>query len=146
MISLDPATTLEIVASEVSANPGCACEIVKAAIQTAGDDSPLVTGIVESSITAAPEHMRLISQCAIAAAPESLAAIQELLAKLDPNGGDSPASAKNAKSGKNPSNFVVPVSISWHIKALANPLDLPPLHIIPPLPPILPPLVSNVNP
>ena len=65
--------------------------------------------------------------------------------EVDPKGGDSPASAKIADSAKNPSNFVAPASITWPVKGAGNPLDLPPLHVIPPLPPALPPLVSNVD-
>ncbi len=101
-IKLDPSTVLEIVESEISANPNCACEIVKIAITASGADVSLVGDITEVAITSAPQSMRMISQCAIAAKPEALTAVQAILAKLDPNSGDtdSSKSAKSAKSGK----------------------------------------------
>jgi hypothetical protein len=141
-IGLDSAIILEIVASEISANPSCACEIVKAAIRTTEEDVSLILAIVETAITNAPEQLRLISQCAIAASPESLTAVQALLAKLDPNAGESGDSAKSAKGAK---NTVDAIALASPEKAKSNPLDLPPLHIVSP-PPILPPLITNVNP
>jgi hypothetical protein len=55
---------------------------------------------VETAIQAAPDQMRLIAQCAIATAPQSLSRVQELLARLEPAAGEA-ASAKSAK-GKGP--------------------------------------------
>lgn len=80
---------LEIVSNQVSAAPGCACEIVKASIQASGtEDAPAsadtVAAIVEAAAVAAPEQLRLISQCAVAVAPDSLARVQAVLFKLDP--------------------------------------------------------------
>ena len=128
-----------VVAGEITANPSLACEIVRAAIQTTDADTPLVIQIVESAILAAPESMRLIAQCAIASAPEALPAVQGLLAKLDPHGGDAGSSSKSAKSviGNRVSNPPV--------IATPNPLDRPRVLPMPP-PPIIPPLVSGVDP
>ena len=91
---------LEIVSKEVSASPDCACEIVKASIEGSGANADVVASIVESAATASPENMRLIAQCAIATVPDSLAQVQAVLAKLDPNAGESGYSSKSSKSGK----------------------------------------------
>jgi hypothetical protein len=131
-VKLDPSAVLEIIESEISANPGCACEIVKTAIHASGADVSLVGYITETAITSAPESMRMISQCAIAAKPEALSAVQAILAKLDPNSGDgySAKSAKSAKSGKDAKAGVVPPP-----PIPPNPLD----RIIPYIPPYIPP-------
>lgn len=117
-IQLDPSSALETVASELSANPACACEIVKASIAATDADIAMVVSIVRTSINVAPEHIRIISQCAIAAMPESIGGVQALLAGIDPNSGDpavySSKSAKSAKSAKAPATLVA---------AIADPLD-----------------------
>jgi len=120
-IKVDTSEVLSIIDSEVSANPSCACEIVKEAIDASGADIALVADITEVAITAAPESMRMISQCAIAAMPEALSAIQAVLAKLDPNRGDSSHSAKDAKSGKD-----AVASVISPPEPPANPLNLLP--------------------
>jgi hypothetical protein len=143
-IKLDPSTVLEIVESEVSANPNCACEIVKTAIQASGAEVSLVGDITEVAITSAPQSMRMISQCAIAAKPEALGAVQAILAKLDPNSGDG-YSAKSAKSGKDAKDAVA--SQVSPPEEPPNPLDRVP-HFFPPTPtPYLPPpLVTDLSP
>ena len=128
-IKLAPSDVLSIVESEIGANPNCACEIVKTAIKAADADVALVADITEVAITAAPESMRMISQCAIAAMPEALASVQAVLAKLDPNSGDT-SSAKSAKSGKDAKAAIVTPPVKP-----PDPLDLPP----PPYPPLPPP-------
>ena len=133
-IRLDPAKALEAVQAEIGANPDCACEIVKAAIHALDADEALVANIVEVAIISAPESMRMISQCAIAASPESLVSVQAVLAKLDPNSGDSSYSskgdAKSAKSAKDSKAGAV------------KPPDLPDiLDLPPPFPPYIPPIV-----
>ncbi|RYD21212.1 MAG: hypothetical protein EOP88_12160 [Verrucomicrobiaceae bacterium] len=138
-INQDSSALLEIVQAETAANPSCACEIVKAAIQTTDGDVTKVLAIVETAGTTAPEHLRLISQCAIAAAPEALAEVQALLAKLDPGSGESGKSAKGAKAAVDAAELKTPE------KEAANPLDLPPYQFIGP-PIISPPVVTNVNP
>ncbi len=139
-VKLDVAKVLEIVESEVTSNPGCTCEIVKAAIKASEADVAMVVSIVETAITASPENMRMISQCAIASMPEAVAEIQALLAKLDPNSGDADAySSKSSKDSKGAKVAAAVVSTEP-----ANPLDLP--YYFPPIPPIIPPRVTNVNP
>lgn len=135
----DESRMLEIVETEVAANPNCACEIVKAAITTTDADTSQVVAIVETAIQAAPDSMRIISQCALAASPESICSVQELLSRLDPNAGESRLSAKSAKDSKGAkvASIVIPPE---------NPLDRPPSDIPPPLPPIIPPPVTEVNP
>ena len=119
-IQIDSSKVLEVVESEVTANPDCACEIVKTAIKQSSAGVELVADIAEVAITSAPGNMRMISQCAIAAMPEALPAIQAVLARLDPNGGDSGYSAKDSKSGKDAiASAIAPPS------APPNPLDTP---------------------
>lgn len=54
-------------------DPEHACEIVKEAIVVSRADEKLVAKIVETACLAAPEKMRIIAQCAIAAYPDGLA-------------------------------------------------------------------------
>ena len=44
--------------------------------------------------------MRIVSQRAIATMPDSITEVQALLARLDPNAGDSGYSSKSSKSSK----------------------------------------------
>jgi hypothetical protein len=139
-VKLDISKLLEIVESEVTANPGCSCEIVKTAIKASDADVQGVVSIVETAIHASPESMRIISQCAIAANPDAITAVQALLTKLDPNAGETGYSSKSAKGSKDAK------VASIEAPPLANPLDLPPSG--PPIgpPPIDPPDVTEVNP
>lgn len=111
----DRSGVLELVSREVAAAPGCACEIVKAAIEGSEANSKTVAAIVQTAATATPENMRLISQCAVAAAPDSLTEVQAVIALLDPNLGES-ANAASAKDSKAPAGEVA---------AMPNPLDFP---------------------
>lgn len=142
-VKLDVTKVLEVVEAEVSANPKCSCEIVKAAIKASETDVAVVVSIVETAINASPENMRMISQCAIASMPEAVAEIQALLAKLDPNSGDSGYSSKSSKSAKDDSKGGKVASVVSYTEP-ANPLDTP--YYFPPIPPIIPPSVTNVNP
>ncbi|RYD25908.1 MAG: hypothetical protein EOP87_23610 [Verrucomicrobiaceae bacterium] len=144
-INHDPSDMLEIVHEETAANPSCACEIVKAAIQTTDGDTSKVVAIVETAVTTAPEHLRLISQCAIAAAPESLTEVQALLATLDPGAGESGTSAKSAKSAKVAAAAVDAATLKVPENPPPDPLDLPPFQFISP-PIIIPTPVTRVNP
>jgi len=150
-VAAEQSKVLEIVSEEVAASPPCACEIVKVAIEASNADSKTVAAIVEAAVIAAPEQMRLIAQCALAVAPDALADVQAVLAKLDPNLGDS-GSAKSSKDSK---------GVVGEVAAMPNPLDFPGqgpvgptpggpggLGIIPNLPPVIvaPPLVTDVNP
>lgn len=120
-VAANQSATLQIVEKEVAANPGCACEIVKAAIEGSKATVTLVAAIVETAITVAPEHRHLIAQCALAVAPDALPNVQAVLAKLDPNrnrppgpSAKAPAEVRGAKGG--PATPPVPDS---------NPLDFP---------------------
>lgn len=133
-IKATPAEFLEIVEKQVAANEDCACEIVKAAIQATDADEETVARIVEVAATTAPEKMRLIAQCAMAVAPDALAGVQAVLAKIDPNRGEGTVSAKGGLE-KAP---IAPPPV------VPNPLDFPvgstPPVIVPPGgPPLLPP-------
>ena len=141
-VKMDPSLILETVEAEIAANPSCACEIVKAALSAIGATPDQTAQVVETAINAAPESMRLVSQCAIATVPESLAAVQTVLAKLDPASGESGSSKSgkeiiSSKSGKEVIPPPPPV--------LGNPLDLPPIG--PPIlpPPVFPPPLTKVD-
>lgn len=125
----DPIELLRLVDKEVSAQPKCACEIVRAAIVGTDCDDAIVGYVVETAVRAAPEHMRLIAQCAIATAPDSLNRVQEVMARLSPSAGKEGDSAKSAK-GKNVE--VKPVETP------PDPLDMP-IITPPPLPPVINP-------
>jgi hypothetical protein len=151
-ISEDKSQLLEIVSKEIAAAPNCACEIVKSAIKASKADNMTVAAIVGAAVAAAPDRMRLISQCAIAVAPDAAAEIQAVLAKLDPNSGDTEASSKSSKSAKdpevaeedwNPLDF--PGGRDPNIGNI-GPRDLPPGFPIffPPI--IVPPVVTNPGP
>lgn len=142
-IKMDSSKVLEIVESEIAANPNCACEIVKIAIKTSDANESLVADIVEVSITAAPESMRMIAQCAIAAMPDALAAVQAVVARFDPNSGDSTDSSKSSKSGKDSKAAIVVPPVKP-----PNPLNrLPPFPLLPPPPqPPQPPNITDPNP
>ncbi len=153
-ITNDHSKVLEIVSNTITASPQCACEVVKAAIEASRANAKEVAAIVEAASIAAPDQMRLVSQCAVAVAPDALADVQAVLAKLDPNVGDSGASAKSAKSAKGA------VANEGETAAIPNPLDFPghgPMNpppgpsaipFFPPLPSVVinPPEVSNPNP
>lgn len=151
-VKMDSTKVLSIVESEIGANPGCACEIVKTAIKTSGADEALVADIAEVAITAAPESMRMISQCAIAAMPDALAAVQAVLAKLDPNSGDTSYSSKGSKSGKEGlSGKDAKAADLSEVGPAEPPIPTPnPLDIIVQVPrippPPLPPVVTDPDP
>ncbi len=137
-VKLDVAKVLEIVESEVTANPNLSCEIVKAAISASDADVPLVVSIVQTAINVAPDSMRMISQCAIASMPESITAVQALLAKIDPNSGDAQVySSKSAKSAKSAKTATI-------VAATPNPLDRFFMPVMTPIIPVRP--VTEVNP
>jgi len=167
-ITNQPEQVLQVVEKQVAESPNCACEIVKSAIKATHADVELVAQIVETAILAAPEQMRIISQCAIAVAPDALPAIQAVIARLDPNSGVASSSAKHSgKGGKE-------VSPMQEQADIGNPLDFPGSGPVgptgglggggmfggdpflqpyfpgnpftPPLPPVLPPVETPVDP
>ncbi|MEM1082595.1 MAG: hypothetical protein AAGI48_00605 [Verrucomicrobiota bacterium] len=133
--AVDPVELLNLVDREVSASPGCACEIVKAAIIGTNSDDAIVGYIVETAVRASPENMRLIAQCAIATAPDSISRVQEVMSRLDPGAGES----SSAKSAKSKGLEVKPAA------APPDPLDIP-VIAIPPIPPVInPPPGTRTN-
>ena len=138
-IQLQPDLVVELVEAEVAANPSCACEIVKSAIHASHANPQLVAGIVEVAAMAAPEHLRMISQCAIASAPDSAMAVHRVLAKIDPSGKLRGSGPKDAKIGLDVT--ICPVAGA----SLPNPLDVNPLQAVLPLP-VNPPVVTFVDP
>ena len=149
-VAATPSATLQIVEKEVAATPACACELVKAAIEGSKANVQLVAAIVETAATVAPEHRRLIGQCAVAVAPDALANVQAVLAKLEPKAHAKPVSSSKGglptHDSKGGEVAEVPAS---------NPLDFPgsgvgdpPVHVGPnpggpggfPLLPIGPPI------
>lgn len=133
--SVDPVELLNLVDLEISASPGCACEIVKAAIIGTGCDDAIVGYIVETAVRSSPENMRLIAQCAIATAPDSIARVQEVMGRLDPGAGEG-RSAKSAKDAKGVE--VKPAATT------PDPLDIP-VIVIPPIPPVIIPPRSTTT-
>ena len=133
--SVDPVELLNLIDKAVSASPGCACEIVKAAIIGTGCDDAIVGYIVETAVRASPEDMRLIAQCAIATAPDSISRVQEVMGRLDPGAGRK-GSAKSAKDSKGLE--VKPAQTP------PNPLDVP-VIAIPPVPPVINPPPSTTT-
>lgn len=88
-VQVETAKVLEIVEARVAANEKCACEIVRAAILGSEADKNLVASIVGVAANAAPSEARLISQCALAVAPDAAAEIQAVMASFDKAQGDS---------------------------------------------------------
>ena len=132
-----PDKLLEIVAAEITANPDKVCEIVKASIKGSDGSSGVIASIVETACITKPEDMRLAAQCAVASVPESLPAVQEVLAKLDPagrNDGNDSKDAKDCKDAKEAKGQIAPA-----LAEPPNPLDLPKLPPQPPIPPPPPP-------
>lgn len=116
-INAAPAKVLETVQSQIVANNGCACEVVRAAILASDADKAAVAEIVRTAILASPDESRLIAQCAVATAPDAIAEVQAVLSSIDPAQGES-ASAKGgvyAPKGGVPQTEVVD----------NNPLDFP---------------------
>lgn len=109
-----PAKVLETVQSQIAANSGCACEIVRAAITASDAEKDAVAAIVRTAIMAAPEEARLIAQCAVATAPDAIAEVQAVLSSLEPAQGETVSEKGGlAKGGEAPAPFD------------ANPLDFP---------------------
>ena len=165
-IVADKERLLEIVSTQVAASPQCACEIVKSSIEASHADTKTVAAIVETASIAAPEQMRLIAQCAVAMAPDALADVQAVMAKLDPNLGEGGRSAKDSKAvidakdakggasaaQSDPSNVLNPLNFPGQGPVGPIPGGPGGATLFPQLPPqipmllIAPPEVSNVNP
>lgn len=87
-VTADSSKVLEIVANKVAADKSCACEIVKAAILASDADQALVAKIVTTAILEAPSETRVITQCAIATAPDAISEIQAVVERFDAAGGE----------------------------------------------------------
>ena len=131
-VATNPSATLQIVEKQVSATPACACELVKAAIEGSKANVQLVAAIVETAATVAPEHRRLIGQCAVAVAPDALPNVQAVLAKLEPRQKAKPVSTAKNATGTSAKGGEVPA------QPASNPLDFPgsgiadpPVHVGP---------------
>lgn len=142
-VSAEQDKVLEIVTKEITAAPGCACEVVKAAIEGSSAKPETVAAIVEAAVLAAPDQIRLIAQCAVAVAPDALANVQAVLAKFDPNSGEAHSAKGDAKSGK---------EAAGEVATMPNPLDFPGVGPIGPAPgepggmpliPAFPPVIIN---
>jgi hypothetical protein len=128
---------LKQVEKSILKDPEHACEIVKEAIVISRADEALVAKIVETACLAAPEKMRIIAQCAIAAYPDGLAAVQQVLAKLDPaTGNGDKASSKSGKETLEKGGIdKTPIA---PVERKASPIDY--------LPPVFPPYPPTINP
>jgi hypothetical protein len=140
-----PDKLLEIVALEITANPNKVCEIVKAAIKATDGSSKVVASIVETASMTKPESMRLAAQCAVASVPDSLSAVQAVLAQLDPAGSNLGKDSKDANNAKDSKDSKSPKE--QVASDLPNPLDIPKLLPPPPPkpPPIYPPTSTKTN-
>ena len=86
-VSADSSKVLEVVAANIAINESCACEIVKAAIVASDANKKLVAEIVNTAILAAPSQIRMITQCAMATAPDAVSNIQAVVEKYGSAGG-----------------------------------------------------------
>lgn len=120
-VSADKSKVLEVVSKQIAAAPNCACEVVKSAIKSSEADGDTAAAIVEAAITAAPDQLRLISQCAIATAPDAAGKIQAVLAKLDPNSGDSGLSSKSSKASEVAGEDYNPLDFPGDSKSVVGP-------------------------
>jgi len=94
-ITAQPEQVLAIVAKQIAANKGCACEIVKAAIVAIEADKKQVAQIVEQAIVLVPNKASLLTTCALAVAPDAHVEVMKVAAKYtNKNTGDSGYSAK----------------------------------------------------
>ncbi|MGC4014118.1 MAG: hypothetical protein QM755_06300 [Luteolibacter sp.] len=137
-IKKDPKRLLEIVASEIKKDHEHACEIVKAAIVGSDvENISTIASIVRTAATVLPESMRLCAQCAVATNPDSLAAVQSVLAELDPATGNKGNGSKDSKDAKDAGDAKDSKSAKVEEVApkISDPLNLPPGVILPPSPP-----------
>ena len=101
-VSKDPSKVLMIVEDALVINESCACEIVKAAIVAANADKPLIEQITQTAISVAPKMAAIITECANAVVPGSVAAVEGATETV--------AAAEPTSSSKNPKNPIMPVT------------------------------------
>lgn len=68
---------LVILEDALRSHGNCSCEIVSAAVKAAGSSQSVIAQIVETAVTLKPTMAAEISECASAAAPRQLAAVQQ---------------------------------------------------------------------
>lgn len=136
LVTAESDNVLEIVAQQTAANPGCSCEVVKAAILATEADRKLVGQIVATAIEAAPDKMRVITSCAVAVAPDALPEIKAVLAKLAPKALAKKGNDPVADGAKDAGSVIAGSKVK-------NPLDGP--YLIPGLPPIHPPIIPALS-
>ena len=78
----NPSKVLSIVDKMISKNESCACEIVKAAIETSKATKSEVREIVMTAVSAANGMAATIAECALAVAPEAAAEIRAGLSEV----------------------------------------------------------------
>lgn len=99
-ISAQPEQALSILAKKISANKGCACEILKAAIVATEADKKQVAQMVEQAIELVPNKASLLTTCALAVAPDAHVEVMKVAAKYtNKNTGDSGSTAKSGAKG-----------------------------------------------
>ena len=76
-ISRNKGRLIVVLEDALRSHGNCACEIVFAAVKAAGGSKSVIAQIVETSVTLKPNMAAEISECASAAAPRQLAAVQE---------------------------------------------------------------------
>lgn len=74
-VAKEPGKVLMIIEDALVINEACACEIVKAAITAAQADATLVGQIVQTGISVAPKMAGVITDCAAAISPSSVASV-----------------------------------------------------------------------
>ena len=136
LVTAESDNVLKIVEQQTAANPGCSCEVVKAAILATEADRKLVGQIVATAIEAAPDKMRVITSCAVAVAPDALPEIKAVLAKLAPKALAKKGNDPVADGAKDAGSVIVGSKVK-------NPLDGP--YLIPGLPPIHPPIIPALS-
>ncbi len=68
---------LVVLEDALRAHGNCVCEIVSAAVRAADGSQPVISQVVELAVTVKPAMAAEISECASAAAPSLVAAVQE---------------------------------------------------------------------
>lgn len=95
-VSKDPKKVLLIVEDALVINESCACEIVRAAIQSSGANADMTQQIVQTAIAIVPAQSAMITECAgTIGQPISKNEVSPEESGKNPTGSDS--------SGKNPS-------------------------------------------
>jgi hypothetical protein len=135
-VAAKPDDVLAIVAKNIAASPGCACEIVKAAIVATEADKQLVGQIVGAAIEAAPDKAQVITTCAIAVAPDAISEIKAVLAKLGLAGTIALSGEDPVYGGAKGSKDAIYTGAT-----VRDPLEGP--YLIPGLPWIHPPTVAS---